>query len=80
MSLAVASDKMTRKASKRNDTAVKLDAEAARIAKNVATYHGKSLAEYLSEIVLERAATDWQEILDLEQRALPKQIKGKASK
>jgi ribosomal protein L12E/L44/L45/RPP1/RPP2 len=34
---------------KRNDTAVKIDAEVIRVAKIVAAFEGKSLAEFLSE-------------------------------
>jgi hypothetical protein len=42
----------------RNDVTVKIDAEAARVAKIVAAYRDKSLAEYLSEVVLPIARKD----------------------
>jgi hypothetical protein len=56
---------------KRNDVSVKVDSEAVRIARNVATFRGKSLAEYLSEVILDVAASDWKAILEEEQRSLP---------
>jgi hypothetical protein len=62
---------------KRNDVSVKMDPDAVRVARNVATYHEKSLAEYLSEIVLERASTDWQAIMAKEQQAGTTKPKGK---
>ena len=47
-----------RMAKRRNDVSVKVDAESVRIAKIVAAYRDKSLAEYLSEIVLAQATSD----------------------
>lgn len=40
-----------------NDVSVKMDAEAVRIAKIVAAYDNKSLAEFLSDLVLEHASS-----------------------
>jgi len=65
-------------ATKRNDVSVKIDAEAVRVAKIVAAYEDKSLAEYLSNLVLEHAIRE----LEIKQSAgssLPKR-KPKGSK
>lgn len=51
----------------RNDVSVKIDADAARLAKTVATYQGKSLSEYLTAIVQDATARDWREIVRAEQ-------------
>lgn len=42
---------LERAVSKRNDVPVKLDAEVVRVAKIVASYKEKSLAEYLSGVL-----------------------------
>lgn len=67
-----------RTVTKRNDVSVKVDSEAVRIARNVATYEGIPLAEYLSRVIEESASRRWQEILDEEQKRLGS--KGKKSK
>jgi hypothetical protein len=68
---------------KRNDVSVKMDPEAVRVARNVASYQQISLAEYLSRVVMEKAKQDWDEILDREQKAKAAQAihpKGKGRK
>jgi hypothetical protein len=46
---------------RRNDTAVKMDAEVVRDAKIVAAYKERSLAEYLSELVRPLIARDMEQ-------------------
>jgi hypothetical protein len=46
---------------KRNDTTVKVDAEAVRIAKIAASFKDMSLAEYVSSLIVEHAPRDIDE-------------------
>lgn len=81
---ALRTDVARRQAHKRsNDISVKIDSEAVRIARNVATYRDKSLAEYLSELVRRAAQADWEAILDDEQSrrtSMPIEASAKSAK
>lgn len=46
----------------RNDVTAKIDADALRAAKLVATYRNQTLAEYLSELVSKHANEEWEKI------------------
>jgi uncharacterized protein (DUF1778 family) len=43
---------------KRNDVSVKIDAEVYRLVKTAASWQGKDIAEYLSEVAREAATRD----------------------
>jgi hypothetical protein len=43
---------------KRNDVSVKIDAEVYRLVKTAASWQGKDIAEYLSEVAKEAAMRD----------------------
>lgn len=53
MSVELAEPRTTRR---NNDTVVRIDAEAVRLAKIVAAYDGKSLARFLSDLVFEQSS------------------------
>jgi hypothetical protein len=52
---------LERPMAKRNDTTVKVDTEAVRIAKIAASFKDMSLAEYISELIMEHAPHDINE-------------------
>lgn len=46
----------------RNDVTAKIDAEAMKYARRVAAYREQTIAEYLSEIVMKSAKSEWTKI------------------
>jgi hypothetical protein len=62
VSFAVARKRDDSERAKRNDESARLDSEALKWARMAAAAKGQTLAEYLSEVVLDRALADLNEL------------------